>query len=296
MLCACDTGTYKKLKAGAVPSIFAFHKGKATAPNFVKDSRRELQRKAVTLGFQEEVCTSVCSSGPSHAANEVDVDTRSSTINNQQPVLADDVSVLDSGTIMVDSVVQCTLLADSCGFSVKQFIHNAHAMKYFTGFDDYDHFSFFLCILGPAADCLNYKCSAMTTEDHLFMTLMKLRQAKDDVELGILFNVSTKVVAKVTQVWVNFMYFQLKELQIWPSQNVVKQHMPLSFGRLFGSTRVILDATECALEKPSHVALQSSTFSSYKNCNTVKTVVGCTPRGAVSLISDSYGGVQVIVK
>jgi len=49
------------------------------------------------------------------------------------------------------------------------------------------------------------------------MTLMKFRQAKDDTELGILFNVSTTVAAKVTEVWVNFMYYQLKELQIWPS-------------------------------------------------------------------------------
>jgi len=71
---------------------------------------------------------------------------------------------------------------------------------------------------------------------------------------------------------------------------VIKQHMPLNFGRLFGNTRVILDARECAMEKPSHVALQSSTFSSYKNCNTANSVVGCTPRGAVSFISNSYGG------
>ena len=66
--------------------------------------------------------------------------------------------------------------------------------------------------------------------------------------------------------------------------------MPLSFGQMFPSTRVILDATECVMNKPSHVAVQSSTFSSYKNKNTVKTMIGCTPRGAVCFISESYGG------
>ena len=68
------------------------------------------------------------------------------------------------------------------------------------------------------------------------------------------------------------------------------QYMPLSFGQMFPSTRVILDATECVMNKPSHVAVQSSTFSSYKNKNTVKTMIGCTPRGAVCFISESYSG------
>jgi hypothetical protein len=35
---------------------------------------------------------------------------------------------------------------------------------------------------------------------------------------------------------------------------------------------------------------QSATFSTYKNMNTLKTLVGCTPRGLVSYVSDVYGG------
>jgi len=53
---------------------------------------------------------------------------------------------------------------------------------------------------------------------------------------------------------------------------------------------VILDATEIPITKPRDVNAQSSTFSSYKNRNTLKTMVGCTPRGLVSFVGDSFGG------
>ena len=42
--------------------------------------------------------------------------------------------------------------------------------------------------------------------------------------------------------------------------------------------------------KPKFPVLQQSTYSSYKNKNTVKILVGITPGGLVSFVSDAYGG------
>ena len=53
---------------------------------------------------------------------------------------------------------------------------------------------------------------------------------------------------------------------------------------------MIVDATEVKIEKPSNVRDQSATWSTYKNANTLKTLVGISPRGAVTFVSDSYGG------
>lgn len=44
------------------------------------------------------------------------------------------------------------------------------------------------------------------------------------------------------------------------------------------------------LKKPSNPVSQRATFSSYKNRNTVKVVVGSTPGGLVSYLSPAYGG------
>lgn len=280
----CYLGKYKKLVAGAVPSVFPFQQVTARSQRFRRGTRKVM---AVDPVPQEVSVTDSCEPDPTHIGSEITVQSTETTtlLTENEPV-----SLCMTHTCMVDSVIQCSLLSDDVGFSIQQFVDRPHAIKYFTGFDNYDHFRYFLSVLGPASRHLSYKFLTMSVEDHLFMTLIKLRLAKDDTELGILFKISQKVVGKIYQVWLNFMYFQLKELNIWPSQSVVQQHMPLNFGRQFGTTRVILDATECAIEKPTNIALQSSTFSSYKNCNTVKTVLGITPHGAVSFISDTYGG------
>ena len=175
-----------------------------------------------------------------------------------------------------------------CG--IEHYKDNPKAVQYYTGFDNYDHFMLFLFILGPAAFNLLYKPEGITVQDQLFLTLMKLRQAKDDSELELMFNLKETVVSKIINTWINFLFFQLKEIDLWPSKQVVRDTMPKGFKEQFMSTRVILDATEVPIQKPGRVDDQSATFSSYKNRNTLKTIIGCSPRGLVSYISSSYGG------
>lgn len=105
-----------------------------------------------------------------------------------------------------------------------------------------------------------------------------------------MLEISESAVSRIFNTWVNFLYFQLKELEMWQSKEVVNDFMPQDFKQKFPTTRIILDATEMPIQKPSNVNVQSLTCSSYKHKNTVKTMVGCTPRGAVSYVSDCYGG------
>lgn len=186
-----------------------------------------------------------------------------------------------------DTAVQCTLLGK---FSVQNFIRDSKAIQYYTSFDDYNQFMFFFHIVGPAVNQLKNKCLVLSPADQLFMTLIKLRQAKEDYKLSLMFEISETSVSKVIITWINFLYYQLKEIDIWPSRQIIDQHMPEDFRCKFGKTRVILDATEIPIKKPSHVEGQSMMWSSYKHKNTIKTMITCTPRGAVSFISDSYAG------
>jgi hypothetical protein len=68
---------------------------------------------------------------------------------------------------------------------------------------------------------LEYKCSLLDPKDQLFMTLMKLRQANDDIELAMLFKVSESTVSRIVITWIHFLFFQLKELDIWPSKEII---------------------------------------------------------------------------
>lgn len=85
------------------------------------------------------------------------------------------------------------------------------------------------------------------------------------------------------------MYRKFKEVQIWPSREQVNRHMPHCFSN-YPNTRCIVDATEIFIQQPSSPVAQQLTFSSYKNHNTLKGMIAITPSGAVSFISDLFGG------
>ena len=48
--------------------------------------------------------------------------------------------------------------------------------------------------------------------------------------------------------------------------------------------------TQCPIKNPKLPIAQQSTFSTYKNRNTVKVLIGATPGGMISYISPAYGG------
>ena len=80
--------------------------------------------------------------------------------------------------------------------------------------------------------------------------------------------------------WINLMYHTFKSIEVFPSWHIVKQYMPAIFKKDYPNTRIIIDATEFRLERPSSLLSQSCTFSTYKNTNTVKVLIGVTPSRA----------------
>jgi hypothetical protein len=174
--------------------------------------------------------------------------------------------------------------------SIQRIKNDPDAVKLFTGFSDYDHFLYLYQCLGPATEHLLYKSVLLGPQDELFLCLMKLRMNKDDMELGILFGISRSTAGRVFGTWLNFLFYQLKEIDIFVPREIVKQYMPEDFNTKFPNTRIILDATEVKMQKPSKVDDQRATWSSYKNSNTLKTMIGTSPRGVVTYVSPSYGG------
>ena len=90
--------------------------------------------------------------------------------------------------------------------------------------------------------------------------------------------------------WINLLYHYLKGLERYPPWHVVKNHMPDAFKEQYPNTRLIIDATEFGIERPSSLVSQSCTFSSYKNKNTVKVLIGINPNGAIVFVSPTYEG------
>ncbi|XP_022807417.1 uncharacterized protein LOC111344455 [Stylophora pistillata] len=67
--------------------------------------------------------------------------------------------------------------------------------------------------------------------------------------------------------------------------------MPMCFEYTFGQkVTVIIDCFEVFIEKPSNLLTLAQTFSSYKHHNTIKALIGITPQGTISFVSQAWGG------
>ena len=122
------------------------------------------------------------------------------------------------------------------------------------------------------------------------MTMVRLRLGLLELDLAFRFDVSQSSVSRITVTWINLLYHSLKAIECFPPRHVVKKYMPDVFKSEYPNTRLILDATEFSVNRPSSLLSQACTFSAYKNRNTVKVLVGITPSGAVSFVSEVYEG------
>eukprot|EP00105_Crassostrea_gigas_P014321 XP_011430934.1 PREDICTED: protein ALP1-like [Crassostrea gigas] len=129
------------------------------------------------------------------------------------------------------------------------------------------------------------------TKFHEFLlTLLRLRLSVPAFLIGDLFGVSETRVSQVVCTWINYMSQVFKPHLKWPSLQSIKKHMPRSFKQTFPRTRIIIDCTEIFIQKPRTPTAQSQTYSNYKGHNTFKSLVGITPTGAFSFVSELWGG------
>ena len=122
------------------------------------------------------------------------------------------------------------------------------------------------------------------------MVMCRLRQGFPEDPVANLLNVSTPTVNRIFITWVNFMYFKFGQINIWPSREIVSTTMPESFKSKYKSTRVIIDCAEIRCQMPSSLQLNGELFSAYKNHTTWKGLVGISPGGAITFISQLYTG------
>ena len=132
--------------------------------------------------------------------------------------------------------------------------------------------------------------SKLSLLEQFFLTLVRLRLGLLEFDLANRFSLSQSTVSRITMTWINLLYHSLKGLERYPPWHVVKKYMPAAFKEQYPNTRLIIDATEFGIERPSSLVSQSCTFSSYKNKNTVKVLIGIIPSGPIVFVSPVYEG------
>ena len=110
-------------------------------------------------------------------------------------------------------------------------------------------------------------------------------------DLGYRFGgISDSTVSRTFLHVVDVLYQRLKPLIIWPNRDVLRKTLPMDFRKYCPNCVVIIDCFEIFLDRPLNPLARAQTFSSYKHHNTVKYLIGITPQGTVSFISEGWGG------
>ena len=132
---------------------------------------------------------------------------------------------------------------------------------------------------------------ALNPLNEYFLMLVRLRLGLLEEDLADRFGISQALVSVIFNTWLCLVHSHLLSLGFWPSRETINEHMPREFmNSKYSKTRVIIDATELFIQKPSDLALQSVTWSNYKSHNTLKGLIGISPFGSVTFVSELWAG------
>ena len=187
-------------------------------------------------------------------------------------------------------------------FTVDRFRGDDSSIKFYTGFPNWDTFDAVFKYLHPGNEGqnisywvskLNLNVSAGVYEgendelirkrgrsrslrpiDEFFAVMRRLRQGFAEEYLAHLFQVSLSTISRIFITWINFIYLNLGQINIWPTRGEVNETMPEDFKQKYSSTRVIIDCTEVRCQMPSSLHLNGELFSNYKHHTTLKGLIG----------------------
>ena len=86
------------------------------------------------------------------------------------------------------------------------------------------------------------------------------------------------------------MFHRFKEIEIWPMREQSLANLPEKVREFCPTLRCIIDATEIYIEQPKNPEAQQLTFSTCKNHNTLKSLIGISGDGAINFVSTLEGG------
>ena len=164
---------------------------------------------------------------------------------------------------------------------------NEEKVKFYTGLPSFDILHNVLKHVSPF---VAYKSQNLTTFEEFTMTLIKLKLDTPHQDFSYRFNVSLSTVSRIFSAWMVVLDVQLAPLINWPEREDLWLTMPQCFKYSFGNKTVIIDCFEVFINRPSNLLARARTWSSYKHHNTVKVLIGITPQGTISYVSQDWGG------
>lgn len=164
-----------------------------------------------------------------------------------------------------------------------------------TGLPDKDTFSAVCEYVASFEDSITYhsgwRPKDIVLEDHILMTLMKLRHNYTNLHLVSLFCCNLKTVRNVLKTFIEVLHKLLFKdiMSTVPSREKNKTCLPSSFLH-FQNCKMIMDCTDIKIAIPKQMDTQKETYSSYRGMHSFKLLIGVTPNAAITYCSKLYPG------
>ncbi|XDV26073.1 hypothetical protein PO909_029871 [Leuciscus waleckii] len=195
----------------------------------------------------------------------------------------------------------------SCTLNINRYCATDEEFRFYTRFQSEKVFWSFWESVAPSASRLVYWSRAQRASDvmalekpspnrrlalvdELFLYCCRVAVGMKEKVIADIFGISLSTVSTIIITWANYLFIVLGSVPIWMTREQVQATMPPKFAQYCPNVRVILDCTEIRCEAPSSLTLQSETFSSYKNTNTFKGLIGIAPCGVITFISKLFTG------
>ena len=176
-------------------------------------------------------------------------------------------------------------------FDKDDFDGDDNKVNFYTGLPSFDILNTVFIQVSPFVKRTESQLLILTPFQEFALTLMKLKLNMPLGDLSYRFNISISTVSRIFLAWMVVMDIRLSPLISWPDREDLWRTMPQCFQFSFGKkTTVIIDCFEVFIDRPSNLLARAQTFSSYKHHNTVKILIGITPQGTISFVSQAWGG------
>ena len=307
----CPGSSRVNLRKGSIPTRFCFVKEKQ--PRKAPTDRKALPTtsiESIEMSTPDEVeRAGACSTVTSEVHMETSPCGEVTDERIETNLLKERIKELEEALMTEEQLKkQAEERYHASRFTVENLSKDEKLFKFYTGFSK-EQFDVLFEFMGDAATDLNYWGTSgslnteregkgkkpgpsrrLTPEDELLLVLARLRVGMLEQDLAARFEISQSRVSRIFTTWINALFNRFKELDIWPSREDAFKDLPDKIKEFCPTLRCIIDATEIYIEQPKNPEAQQLTFSSYKNRNTLKALVGITGSGAINFISTLEGG------
>ncbi|XP_050056132.1 uncharacterized protein LOC126549798 [Aphis gossypii] len=221
-----------------------------------------------------------------------DVEELSSSSTQTDVLTQEKTTVLSNEIKTADKEVQVNTFHSDSLFrrSIMDLIRNDEDLVALTGIPSMDKLLKLVNIGEFVIKSLNYNINfSLDILHRIVLVLMKLKLNTSYKCLAVLFGVCKSTCTNYFYETIDLLYLILKPLVLWPSKSSISKNIPKCFIN-FTSTRVVVDGTETPIEVPKCLSCRIRTYSFYKGKHTIKFMVGISPDGLITFVSDVYGG------